>query len=379
MTFEKPLKAVLNWNGFSHQIFYPVATELVKMGFDVFTIEHPYNKFDLKQRVYSKFENSDKITSLKNSSTKVGFPFSHLFDLIWPFELRRYFLAVSFSPHLTLRNLFLKKLGLIQLVVHWNIDYSPVRFQNRFLNFIYTRMDKFSVVNSDIQIDLSKSALTKRLLSYKLNLTSKNFVIPVGTTFKSEPELEAVPTLHFVFLGKFNWNQDIDLLMQVFSDEKINELDINLHLIGDGENFSRIKNKYSSNKIIFYGNKSQSEIDLILRKCHIGLAPYVSDPKNFTSFADPSKIKKYSEFALPLIMTDIPPNSKELSDLGVALVGPCNYDFFKSSVLRLYLDTNLRKSMSSKSKIYCKENDWQITLQPLTKFIEDRILDLNKN
>jgi len=34
--------------------------------------------------------------------------------------------------------------------------------------------------------------------------------------------------------------------------------------------------------------------------------------------------------------------------------------------------------MSSKSKMYCKKNDWKITLQPLTKFIEDHVLDLNK-
>ena len=378
MKIEKPLKVILSWNGFSHQIFYPIANELVKMGFDVFTIEHPYNKFDSKQRIYSKFKDSDNIISLKVASTKAGFPFSYLFDLIWPFELNRYFIAVSFSPHLTLRNLFLKKLGLIQLVVHWNIDYSPVRFQNKLLNFVYARMDKFSLNNSDMQIDLSHSALAKRLLAYKLNLTPKNFVIPVGTTFKSEPELEALTTLQFVFLGKFNWNQDVDLLMKVFSDKEIKELDINLHLIGDGENFLELKKKYSSNKIIFYGNKNQFEIDSILRNCHVGLAPYVSDPKNFTSFADPSKIKKYSEFALPLIMTHVPPNSKELSDLGVALVGPCDYDFFKSSVLKLYTDMNLRKLMSSKSKMYCKKNDWQITLQPLTKFIEDHVLDLNK-
>jgi len=378
MKIEKPLKAILSWNGFSHQIFYPIANELVKMGFDVFTIEHPYNKFDSKQRIYSKFEDSDNIISLKVASTKAGFPFSYLFDLIWPFELNRYFIAISFSPHLTLRNLFLKKLGLIKLVVHWNIDYSPVRFQNKLLNFVYTKMDKFSLINSDLQVDLSHSALTKRLQAYKLNLTSKNFVIPVGTTFKSEPYLEALTTLQFVFLGKFNWNQDVDLLMKVFSDKEIKELDINLHLIGDGENFLKLKNKYSSNRIIFYGNRNQFEIDSILRSCHVGLAPYVSHPKNFTSFADPSKIKKYSEFALPLIMTHVPPNAKELSDLGVALVGPCDYDFFKSSVLKLYTDMNLRKLMSSKSKMYCKKNDWQITLNPLTKFIEDHVLYLNK-
>ena len=49
----------------------------------------------------------------------------------------------------------------------------------------------------------------------------------------------------------------------------------------------------------------EPELHELSRACHIGVALYDTNPMNPTNYADPGKVKAYTEMGLPVVMTDI--------------------------------------------------------------------------
>lgn len=364
-------KVFLYWNGFSYQIFHPIAQTLIRNNFIVYLIENPFTVEDDNVRLFSEFNEHKKPSLIRSRRIFLKVPLTYFFDIFWPMNKLKTDIAISFSPHLTLRNIALKKLGFVKVVIQWNIDYSPVRFKNSLLQKIYLYIDRFGVINSDYQIDLTQKAKISRIEAHNLVHSDKNLVVPVGTCFKSVPDFEKSRTLNLVFVGNFNQTQDVEILLKCMKSTRIESLNIKLHVAGSGPSFDYLKIKYNNPNITFYGNLDQNQIDSLLATCHVGLAPYLDDPNSFSRFSDPSKLKKYSEFGLPIIMTDVPHNSKSLKEAGVALVGKCELDFFLTSIEKLNGNLPLLKVMSENSKQFCLSNSWDEVLKPFINALEE--------
>src|SRR5450755_4442805 len=63
-----------------------------------------------------------------------------------------------------------------------------------------------------------------------------------------------------------------------------------------------------------------SQLAALIAGSSIALAPYRATADNFTRFADPSKVKGYLAAGLPTLVTDVPPNARELERCGGAKV-----------------------------------------------------------
>ena len=59
--------------------------------------------------------------------------------------------------------------------------------------------------------------------------------------------------------------------------------------------------------------ESHEEIEEIVAKCRVGIAPYVPDPNSFTWYADPGKPKVYLGCGIPVIITKVPEVAFEIS------------------------------------------------------------------
>lgn len=68
----------------------------------------------------------------------------------------------------------------------------------------------------------------------------------------------------------------------------------------------------SNLKVKYHGYLLDSDIDKIVKLSHIGMAPYIPSIENEAYYGDPSKIKKYLSFALPVITTNAFEFSKEI-------------------------------------------------------------------
>lgn len=124
-------------------------------------------------------------------------------------------------------------------MVYYVIDYIPVRFQNRLLNWIYHWVDVYCVKHADQTWNLSSEMANVRLrngLSTKYLL--KQITVPVGChplpRGKQNIDL-STREKRIVFLGILNIDQGIDLLIESMPEIVQHIPGVHLTVVGSGE------------------------------------------------------------------------------------------------------------------------------------------------
>lgn len=107
------------------------------------------------------------------------------------------------------------------------------------------------------------------------------------------------------YIGNLRKGQGLEILMQALSKDKT----ILLEIVGDGELIKELKEyiarKKLHNRVIFHGFVDNDDLVKIVSKWSIGTAIYDPDVKCITRYTDPSKVKLYMEYEIPVIMTKI--------------------------------------------------------------------------
>jgi glycosyltransferase involved in cell wall biosynthesis len=108
------------------------------------------------------------------------------------------------------------------------------------------------------------------------------------------------------YIGVLRKGQGLEI---VFESLKSNPL-LNLEIIGEGPALADLKRTVSAldlqKRVTFYGLVQQEDVIVnIVKRWQIGLAPYDPSKQNMTYYTEPSKIKFYLEYRLPIIMTKI--------------------------------------------------------------------------
>lgn len=155
------------------------------------------------------------------------------------------------------------------------------------------------------------------------------------------------------YIGVLRQGQGVDIIFEALQKNK----KLKLEIIGDGPLLLSLKEeakKYGiASRVNFLGLiNDENKILSIVNKWQIGLAPYDPRLSNMTFYAEPSKIKFYLEYRLPVIMTKITYMAKELekyhggicidynsSSIQKAIKKiQANYDYFVSGVDKLTND-----------------------------------------
>ncbi|KKQ35132.1 MAG: hypothetical protein US50_C0024G0001, partial [Candidatus Nomurabacteria bacterium GW2011_GWB1_37_5] len=108
-------------------------------------------------------------------------------------------------------------------------------------------------------------------------------------------------------------------------------------------------------------------IEIQLPQYSLAIAPYEKyDDKghlSFTYFADPAKLKLYMACGLPVLVSDVPYNAKEIENSGCGAI--IRNDLSKD-IVDILLDKTKLKSLNQNTIIYAKSLSWkQIFLQNL--------------
>jgi|GEM_PF-3551851 len=133
------------------------------------------------------------------------------------------------------------------------------------------------------------------------------------------------------YIGVLRSGQGLDIILNAL---KTNE-NLTLEVIGDGPSFNYLKNEIEklnlTNRVKLFGLvKDEKQISDIVGRWQIGLAPYDPGKTNMTYYAEPSKIKFYLEYQLPVIMTRVTYIHKELEKFQAGI----NIDFNSDSLLK---------------------------------------------
>lgn len=239
----------------------------------------------------------------------------------------RYEIYIGVDPLNVLGGLLLKRLKLVHNVIFYGIDFTPKRFSNPLLNNIYHTLEILCVKNCDETWNVSPRMSEGREKYFGVDpLKYPQKTVPIGVW---KNEISTTP--HKInkkvgFAGHLLGKQGVQKVIEALVYVKDMYPDIQLLVIGGGEYAWQLKKL--SNKLLLHDHviftgwiSDQKKIRRLLSSCSIATATYSpdkSDSTNFTYYADPTKIKTYLSCGLPVVMTRVSYNAKEIETAGCA-------------------------------------------------------------
>jgi glycosyltransferase involved in cell wall biosynthesis len=364
-------KIVLIFNGQQFNITGEITKMLRAKSNLVSFISFPLSRLDTPYRYTVDYKDE-----IKKTKIRILPPFSFFFDLLYPLRIREFEIAISFNPLISTKLIFLKKiLRLKTTIIHWNIDFTPRRFPFPF-NIVYDAFDKFSYKYSNYQVDISQRAQTARFTKYRMKEFDKNkhYVINVGLHVS---ELKPLPISNFhlkkvVFLGNPITSQGVWEIVECAKILSEENSDVNFHFVGGGGELESIKRKVKELKlknIEFYGELDRKNYLHVLRSCSLGLAPYLVSQKNFSYYADPSKIKDYMQANLPILGTEM----SEITHILIKEKAMFKVENLTFDIKKVF--DNLDDWIESRDNllIQAKKFDWNKSLETISKLTIETI------
>ena len=92
--------------------------------------------------------------------------------------------------------------------------------------------------------------------------------------------------------------------------------DFKFKIIGEGrykDSLVSLVRKLSVGKYCnFMGRIDNKDMEKEIAKSAVAIAPYLNTPDSYTYYADPGKVKTYLACGVPVLVTDLPWNAKEI-------------------------------------------------------------------
>lgn len=242
-------------------------------------------------------------------------------------------------------------LGRVKRTVFWAIDFVP---QNRFESGLKTKIYHFVNIigykNADEMWDLSPRMVEARekFLGVKKSDYRKHKIVPYGVWVDrirkySYNECEK-NTL--VFMGHLLPKQGVQLVMRALPEIVKKIPDFRFKIIGDGSyrtGLETLAKELGVEKYCYFLGKIESDRKLeeeIAKSC-VAIAPYIKKLDTWTYYADSGKVKKYLACGVPVLLTDLPWNAKEISAAGCGeIISEDVDDIAKEVVLLMFSDEN---------------------------------------
>ena len=221
----------------------------------------------------------------------------------------------------------LKRLGRVNSVAFYVIDYTTARFKNPLLNAVYHAFDRFAVAGADHVWNLSERMRTVRR---RQGLPEeRNQLVPVGVELEAvkHPAKGAIKRKRLLYMGALQAGKGIELLIGAFPEIKKRVPGAELHIIGYGPFEAEARRLVSLSpakaSILMPGGMGHAELFKKIPAFGVAFAPYLDDPGSYTWWCDPTKPKEYLACGLPLIITKVPWIWERVADakrpLGIAI------------------------------------------------------------
>ena len=264
--------------------------------------------------------------------------------------------------------LLLKKLGKVDNVVLYTIDFMPTRFKNPFLNWLYHYFDRQCLKQCKIIWNLSDKMAEGRedYMKTSRDLFAPQLTVPLGIWEKRIPKLnfEKKDRYKIIFMGHLLKKQGLDIVVDAMKMIRMKLPKATLQIIGTGEYEEDLKIKVKKLKLQSYVGftgyvKNHEDVEKMLSEGMIAAATYKPDKESFTYFADPGKIKNYLAAGLPVILTNVPPIAQDIENKKCAFIVEYNAANFARIAVKLLSAPALLKEYSKNAQKYAQNFDWE--------------------
>lgn len=354
-------------NGFADGPAQPLRDYLVaKRAKRVTMINHPLVAEGSNKHIVTVYENG-KQTSQKKYALPNKPPYTFVLDPFVPLTHDETTAWFGFNNLACLKGLMQKRRGKAEKVYYWAVDFVPNRFGSGLMTKAYNKADKKVCIEADGRIELAQTALEKRPVYLGLSEVelAPASVAPMGTWLERTPK--ATPSSwknkKVVYLGHLVERQGVATLIKALGEVIKKDLTVKAEIVGAGPELDNLKKLASrlgiSENVIFHGFvESHEEVETILAGGTVAAATYLKDKESFTQFADPGKLKAYLGASLPIVLTDVPPNARELEAAGAAFVVKDDPKAVAKSLEELLTDkAKWTKAHNSAAKL-AQQYDW---------------------
>ena len=227
---------------------------------------------------------------------------------------RRFDVFIGISSFSALLGIFLKKVGMVDVVIYYCLDFYPnpkTRDFMGFVNYLFRHVERYLIKNSDFVWDLSPKISIARESQLNIPQSSyKKIVVPVGYSqaITRIVPLEKRERWTIGFIGSVSPNQGLELVVNAMPELLVKFPELKVKIIGHGTDVYRLRKMISDKMLdkhfIFHGFiANENEAYEILSHCVIGLATYTGDITDNSSYSEPGKPKLYMLLGLPIVIT----------------------------------------------------------------------------
>ncbi len=286
-------------------------------------------------------------------------------------QRERYDIFIGVDVLNSLSGLALRKIGIVNRVIFYAMDFNPIRFNSRLLDFIYHKIEELCVKNADEIWNVSpKIAQGREKFLQISSLKYPQKVVQSGVWNKKIKKFpfNKVKKHQLLFLGHLLEKQGLQMVLEA-TPLIIKEIpDFRFVILGGGEYEKPLKKLAKKLKIQKYVEfkgwiKERRKIDSTLGESAAAIAVYVPEKerlRNFTYYADPIKIKEYLASGLPVILTDVPYNAREIEKRKCGIVVEYQKDEIARKVIALLGNERKLKEYRDNAFAFAKEFDWEI-------------------
>jgi glycosyltransferase involved in cell wall biosynthesis len=271
----------------------------------------------------------------------------------------------GFNPLACARGLVARRQRRARQVVLWSVDFVPDRFGSATLpTRIYDRLDRLSCMRADARVELSETARSARDRRHDLPPGSAPaFVVPMGAWIDRVPTTppDGFRRRRVVFLGHLVERQGVGTLLAALSTLD----DVAADVIGTGplEQELREQAERVSLDVTFHGYVADHrEVEQLLSRSSVAVAPYAQTVETFTRYADPGKLKAYLAAGLPVVLTDVPPNARELESEAGAEVVADDPAALAAAIARALASPAAWQARRESALAYARRFDWNALL-----------------
>lgn len=304
----------------------------------------------------------------------ISYVFDFFLTIYWTMHLRvknKNKLLIAVDSLNALSGLALRRIGGVNKVIFYAMDFNPIRFNNRLFNSIFHKIEEICVKNADEVWNVSPKIAEGR--EKFLSISQKKYpqkVVNSGVWMSRMKQFpfDKIKKHQLLFLGHLLKKQGLQMVLEAIPLVVDKIPDFKFVILGGGEYESNLKIKAKELNIEKYVEfkgwiSDRKVIDTTLGESAAAIVVYVPEKEklyNFSYYGDPIKLKEYLASGLPVILTDVPHNAREIENRKCGIVVEYNKEDIANAIMSILKDEKRLKEYRDNAVMYAKEFDWNI-------------------
>ena len=339
-------------NGFADGPAQALRDYLVANGADVVTVFHPLTREQGRTHVVATYAGG-ALVSERGVRLPLRPTASFALDPFVPLRPPPVDVWFGFNPLACARGLVART----GRVVLWSVDFVPDRFgRGTLATRIYDRLDRLCCLRADARIELSAAARDARNRRHGLG-EAPALVVPMGAWIDRVPTttMDGFREGRVVFLGHLVERQGVHTLLSALEGRPAD-------VVGTGPLETELRARAPAN-VTFHGYvPDHREVERILARAAVAVAPYAQTDETFSRYADPGKLKAYLAAGLPVVLTNVPPNAQELATEAGAEIVADDPRAIANAIRHALASAGQWQTRREAALAYARRYDWNVLL-----------------